>query len=234
MPFLSEIKVGFTYLQWMKSIWVFFLLWLWLISIIPIIRFPQWQASISLHVYGKDFGVWELLLVLVPLTLTFSHCCLWALQRWTLSTLLLLFLLLVAVQHLSHNWLFQSSWTAALQASLSLIIFWSLPKFIPLESVMPSNHLILCHPLLFLLSIFPSLRVISNESDFPIRWSKYWSFSFSNRQQSFQRVFRVDFLWDWLVWSPCYLRDFQDSSPASQFESINSLMLCLLYSLTFT
>ena len=70
-------------------------------------------------------------------------------------------------------------WTAARQASLSFTISQSFLKFMSIESVMPSNHLILCHPLLFLPSIFPSIRVFSNESALHIRWPKYWSFSFS-------------------------------------------------------
>ena len=72
-----------------------------------------------------------------------------------------------------------NSWTAAPQASLSINNSWSLLKLTSIESVMPSNHLILCHPFLFLPSIFPSIRVFSNESVFHIRWPKYWSFSFS-------------------------------------------------------
>ena len=70
-------------------------------------------------------------------------------------------------------------WTAARQASLSIINSWSLLKLMSIESVMPSNHLILCCPLLLLPSIFPSIRIFSNESVLPIRWPKYWSFSFS-------------------------------------------------------
>ena len=70
-------------------------------------------------------------------------------------------------------------WTAARQASLSFIISLSLLKLMPMESVMPSNHLILCHPLLLLPSVFPSIRVFPNESALCIRWSKYWRFSFS-------------------------------------------------------
>ena len=70
-------------------------------------------------------------------------------------------------------------WTAAHQASLSITNSWSLPKLMSIESVMPSNHLIFCRPLLLLPSIFPSIGVFSNESAFPIRWPKYWSFSFS-------------------------------------------------------
>ena len=70
-------------------------------------------------------------------------------------------------------------WTAARQASLSFIISLSLLKLMPMESVMPSNHLILCHPLLLLPSVFPSIRVFPNESALCIRWPKYWRFSFS-------------------------------------------------------
>ena len=70
-------------------------------------------------------------------------------------------------------------WTAAHQASLSITNSWSLLKLMSIESVMPSNHLIFCHPLLLLLSIFPSIRVFSNESVLRNRWPKYWSFSFS-------------------------------------------------------
>ena len=84
-----------------------------------------------------------------------------------------------SVQSLSHVRLFATPWTAARQASLSITNSWSLLKLMSIESVMPSNHLILCHPLLLLPSIFPSIRVFSNESVLCIRWPKYWSFSFS-------------------------------------------------------
>ena len=83
-----------------------------------------------------------------------------------------------SVQSLSHVWFFAIPWTAALQASLSITNSWSLLKLMSIESVMPSNHLILCH-LLLLPSIFPSIRVFSNESVLCIRWPKYWSFNFS-------------------------------------------------------
>ena len=83
-----------------------------------------------------------------------------------------------SVQSLCRVRLSATPWTAALQASLSITNFWSLPKLMPIESLMPSNHLILCHSLL-LPSIFPSIRVFSNESVIHIRWPKYWSFSFS-------------------------------------------------------
>ena len=84
-----------------------------------------------------------------------------------------------SVQSLSHVRLFVSLWTAACQASLSITNSQSLLKLMSFESVMPSNHLILCHPLLLLPLIFPSIRVFSSESVLCIRWSKYWSFSFS-------------------------------------------------------
>ena len=84
-----------------------------------------------------------------------------------------------SVQSLSHVWLFATPWTAACQASLSITNSWNLPKLISIESVKPSNHLILCHPLLLLPSIFPNIRVFSNESALCIRWPKYWSISFN-------------------------------------------------------
>ena len=87
--------------------------------------------------------------------------------------------LIKSVQLLSHVQLFVTPWTAACQASLSITNSQSLIKLMSIKSVMPSNHLILCHPLLLLLSIFPSIRVFSSESVLHIRWPKYWSFSFS-------------------------------------------------------
>ena len=80
---------------------------------------------------------------------------------------------------LSHVRLFATPWTTAHQASLSITNSWSLLKLMSIKSVMPSNHLILCHPLLLLPSIFPSIRVFSNESALHIRWLKDWSFCFS-------------------------------------------------------
>ena len=88
-------------------------------------------------------------------------------------------------------------WTAAHQASLSIIKSWSLPKPMSIESVMPSNHLILHRPLLLLPSIFPSIRVFSNESALRIRWSKYWSFSF-NISPSNEHPGLISFRMDWL------------------------------------
>ena len=84
-----------------------------------------------------------------------------------------------SVQSLSRVRFFATPWTAACQASLSIIDSRSLFKLMSIKSVMPFNHLVLCHPLLLLPSIFPSIRVFSNESVLPIRWPKYWRFSFS-------------------------------------------------------
>ena len=103
----------------------------------------------------------------------------------------------MAVQLLSCVRLFVTPWTAVHQASLSFTIFWSLLKLKSIESVMPSNYLILCRPLLLLPSLFPSIRAFSNESDLHIRWSKYWRFSFSispSNEYSGQISFRMDWL----------------------------------------
>ena len=97
------------------------------------------------------------------------------------------------VQSLSRVQLFATSWTAAFQASMSITKSWSLLKLMSIESVMPSNHLALCHPLLLLLSIFPSIRVFSNESVLCIRWLKYWSFSISpSNEYSVLNSFKTD------------------------------------------
>ena len=103
--------------------------------------------------------------------------------------------LFCSVKLLSHVQFFVTPWTAALQASLSITISRSLLKFMSIESVMPSNHLILRCPLLLLPSIFPSIRVFSNESALCIRWPKYWSFSFNispSSEYSGLISFRID------------------------------------------
>ena len=101
------------------------------------------------------------------------------------------------VQLISHVQLFATPWTAACQASLSITNSQSLLKLIFIESVMPSNHLILSHPLLLLPSIFPSIRVFSNESVLQFRWPKYWSFSF-NISPSNEHPGLISFGMDWL------------------------------------
>ena len=102
-----------------------------------------------------------------------------------------------SVQSLSHVWLFATPWTAACQHSLSIINSRSLPKRMSIKSVMPSNHLILCCPLLLLPSIFPSITVFSNESALRIRWPKYWSFSF-NISPTNEHPGLISFRMDWL------------------------------------
>ena len=102
-----------------------------------------------------------------------------------------------SVQSLSCVQLFATLWTAARQAPLSITNSWSLPKLMPIESVMPSNHLILCCPLLLLPSIFTSIRVFSNESALCIRWPNYWSFSF-NISPSNEHARPISFRMDWL------------------------------------
>ena len=127
--------------------------------------------------------------------------------------------------------LFATPWTAAHQASLSITNSRSLPKLTSLELVMPSNHLILSHPLLLPSSVFPSIRVFSNESVLHIRWLKYWSFSYcisSSNEYSGLIYFKMD----WLdILTP---RNSQESSPTPQFKSINSSALSFLYSPTLT
>ena len=111
---------------------------------------------------------------------------------------------LCSVQSLSRVRLFVTPWTAACQASLSITNSWSLLKLISIKSVMPSNHLILCHPLFLLHSIVPIIRVFSHQV------AKVLELQLQH--QSFQWIFGVDFLQDWLVWSPCCPRDSQHSS----------------------
>ena len=115
-----------------------------------------------------------------------------------------------SVQSLSRVRLFATPWTAAFQASVSITNSWSLPKHMSIESMMPSNHLILCRPLLLLPSIFPTIRVFSNESALHIRWPKYWSFSF-NISPSNEHPGLISFRMDWL--DLCSPRDSQESSP---------------------
>ena len=100
-----------------------------------------------------------------------------------------------SVRLLSCVWLFGTPWTATCQASLSITNSWSLLKLMSIELLMPSNHLILCRPILLPPSIFPSVRVFSNESALHIRWPKYWSFSFSpSNEYSGLISFRMDWL----------------------------------------
>ena len=138
--------------------------------------------------------------------------------QWVSSSHQVVKVLELQLQHQSFQWiqfssvqspscvqLFLTPWTAARQASLSITNSRSSPKLMSIELLMPSNHLILCHPLLLQPSIFPSIRVFSNESTFPMRWPKYWSFSFSiipSKEIPGLISFRMDWL-DLLVKSLC-------------------------------
>ena len=137
-----------------------------------------------------------------------------------------------SVQSISRVRLFVTPWIAARQASLSITNSQSPLKPMSIESVMPSNHLILRGPLLLLPSIFPSIRVFSNESALLIRWPKYWSFSFSispSNEYSGLIFFRMD-LFDLLE----VQRTLREFSPAPQFKSISSSAVSLPYGLTLT
>ena len=136
-----------------------------------------------------------------------------------------------SIQSLSRVWLCDP-WIAAHQASLSITNSQSLLKLMSIESVMPSKRLILCHPLLLLPSIFPIIRVYSNELVLHIRWPKYYSFSFSispSDEYSGLISFRIDWFW-----SLGCSRVSQESSLTPQLKSINSSALSFLYGPTLT
>ena len=128
---------------------------------------------------------------------------------------------IAVVQLLSHVRLFATPWIAAHQASLSFTVSQSLFKLMFMESLMPSNHLILCHPRFILPSIFSSIKIFSNESALCIKWPRYCSFSFSicpsNDYSGFISL---------LVWSPCCPRDSQESSSGPQLKSIKLKSKC--------
>ena len=140
-----------------------------------------------------------------------------------------LIFILVSIQSLSRVPLFVIAWTATCQASLSITNSGSLLKLKSVESLMPSNHLILCRPLLLLPSIFPSVRVFSNESALRIRWPKYWSFSF-NISPSNEHPGLISFRMDWL--DLLAVQGTLKSSPTPQFKTSNSSALSFLYSPT--
>ena len=152
----------------------------------------------------------------------FFHCCV---------------LLLLFSYHATEH---ATPWTTALQASLSFTSSQSLLKLMSVESVMLSNHLILCRPLLLLPSIFPSIKVFSNKSSLRIRWPKYWSlgFSISPSNIQYQSIsFQYQSFLNIQGWFPLGLmglfslqsRDSQEPFPEEQYESINSLALSILY-----
>ena len=136
-----------------------------------------------------------------------------------------------SIQSLSHVRLFAAPWTAACQTSLPITNSWNLLKLMSIKSVMPSNCLILCRPILLPPSIFPSIRIFSNESVLCIRWPNYWKFSFSispSNEYSGLISFRMNWL-DLLA-----VQGTQESSPTPQFKSTNSSALSFLYSPTLT
>ena len=132
-----------------------------------------------------------------------------------------------SVQSLSHVQLFETPWTPAHQASLFITNLRSLLKLIPIESVMPFNHLILCHPLPLLPSVLVSVRVFFSESVLLIRWPKFWSFSFSiSPSNEYSEL--ISFRMGWLELLEA--QGTQEFSPTPQFKSINSSVLSFLYS----
>jgi len=130
-----------------------------------------------------------------------------------------------SVQSLSHVWLFAIPWITAHQAYLSITISWSSLKLTSIESVMPSSHLILCHPLFLLPPIPLSIRVFSNESTLRMRWPKYWSFSFSiipSKEHPGLISFKMDWL-DLLAVQGTCKSLLQQHSSKSEFSSVQSL-----------
>ena len=155
----------------------------------------------------------------------------WTFEHLFRSIISTMYWVLSSLQSLSRVRLFATPWTAAHQASLSIGNSQSLLKLMSIESVMPSNHLILCRPLLLPL-IFPNIRVFFSESVLHISWLKYWSVSF-NISPSNEYSGLISFSIDWLE-STCSPRDSRESSPTPQFKSINSSVLSFLYSPTLT
>ena len=136
-----------------------------------------------------------------------------------------------SVQLLSRVRPFATPWISARQASLSITNTWSSLKLTFIESVMPSSHLILCHPLLLLPLIPPSIRVFFNESTLRMRQPKYWSFSFSI-VPSKEHPGLISFRMDWL--DLLAVLGTQESSPTPQFKNVNSSVLSFLHSPTLT
>ena len=135
----------------------------------------------------------------------------------------------VAIQSLSSVWFFETPQTAAHQASLSITISWNLLKLMSIKLVIPSNHLLLSSTSPSAFDLFQDL----------FQWVDYLHqvakvLELQLQHQYFQCLFRITFLYDWLVWSPCCLRDSQESSPEPQFKSINSSALSFLYGPTLT
>ena len=152
-------------------------------------------------------------------------------RKKTCKYLLKIHIAVFVVQLLSRVLLFAVPWTAACQASLSFTISQRLLRLMFIPLVMPSNHLILCRPLLLLSSVFPSIRLFSKESALWFRWPKYWSFSFgispSNEYSGL-----ISFRSDWL--DLIAVQGTLDFSPPPQFQRTSSSVLSLLYGPTLT
>ena len=169
------------------------------------------SVSFTLTLYNNNCGLW--LIPLIVLSLRFVRK------------------LNIVVQSLNCVQPFATPWTAAHQAPLSFTFSQNLLKFMSIESVKLSNHLILCRPLLFPPSIFPNIRVFSSESALHIRWPKFWSFSFSiSPSNEFSEL--ISFRMDWF--DLLEVQGTQNCSPMPQFKSINSSELSFLYGPTLT
>ena len=140
--------------------------------------FYFWSLFLNCICYCNISSFIDQHLVCMLIFLYIDHSVLLYLNWEFLVQVVFLYTVVIVVQLLSHVWLFATLWTAVIQASLSSTISWSLLKFMSIELMMLSNHPIFYHSLLLLPSIFPSIRVFSNESAFNIRWPKYWSFNF--------------------------------------------------------
>ena len=145
---------------------------------------PWWTAMLLSFLF-----IYFILFFNFTILYWFCHISTWIHHRYASK--------FVSVESFSRVWLFVMPWTPACQASLSITNCQSPPKLMPIRSVMPSNDLILCRPLFLLPSIFPSIRVFSNESALCIRWTKYWSCSF-NISPSNEHPRLISFRMDWL------------------------------------
>ena len=167
--------------------WIFIFLRKWFFLILCSI-----QPTFSINIQRDS---WELKIVdklsFIKISQNVARFLLFKLALEYRYTAITTLVSLSSVQSLSRVQLFVTPWTTARQASLSITNFWRLPKPVSIELVIPSHHLIFCHPFLLLPSIFPNLRVFSNESAPCITWPKYW---FQLQHQSFQWIFRTDFL----------------------------------------
>ena len=174
----------------------------------------------------NHWTIWEV--PMQPFLIVLLDFCFSTSEPYTTLCKGMALLVFSSVQLLSRVRLFETPWTAARQACLSITNSWSLLKLMSIESVVPSNHLILCHPLLLPPSIFPSIRVFPNGSVLLIRWPKYWSFSFSissSSEYSGLISFRVDWL-DLLAVQGTLKSLLQHhSSKASILLSINTLLV---------